>query len=164
MTNIYANQLGALFLDHNQRLIVFARRLVGADAEDMVQETFIKAHSYLRSGREIRAPLNFLFITLRNLINDTHRKTKLALVDIPTDTAEDETPSIERQAMSGQKLESVCEDIARLPEKMRDAFVLRKVYGYSCSEAAEHLGRSPNTVREQVTQSFKKLQEMQRHG
>jgi RNA polymerase sigma-70 factor (ECF subfamily) len=153
----------ALFREHHERLTRFARHLVGvgADADDLVQETFLRAHHYLCNGKEIRVPLSFLFVTMRNLVNDASRQKKIALVEASLDTDEiapdDDVPSVERQAMSEREFESLCAAIAQLPERMRYAFVLRKVYGYSCREIAEYLGRSTNTVREQVAQSFKKL-------
>jgi RNA polymerase sigma-70 factor (ECF subfamily) len=157
------NRTEALFREHHERLTRFARHLVGsgADADDLVQETFLRAHHYLCNGNDIRAPLSFLFVTMRNLVNDANRQKKTAMVDTSLDTDEiapgDEAPSVERQAMSEREFESLCIAIAQLPERMRYAFVLRKVYGYSCREIAEQLGRSTNTVRDQVAQSFKKL-------
>lgn len=59
--------------------------------------------------------------------------------------------------MSEHELERLCVAIAELPGRIRHAFVLRRVYGYSCREIAEQLGRSTNTVREQVAQGFKRL-------
>jgi RNA polymerase sigma-70 factor (ECF subfamily) len=152
-----------LFREHRERLIRFARHLAGngADADDLVQETFLRAHYYLCNGKEIRAPLSFLFVTMRNLVNDANRQKKTAAVEASLDTDEiapdDEVPSVERQAMSEREFERLCVAIAQLPERMRYAFVLRKVYGYSCREIAEQLGRSTNTIRDQVAQSFKKL-------
>lgn len=151
-------QSEALFREYRERLTRFARHLVGrdadADADDLVQETFLKAHHYLRNGREIDTPLSFLIVTMRNLVNDAHRRKHDC---VPFEDEQDKAPSLERQVMSDQELETVSLAIAQLPERMRHAFVLRKVYGYSCREIAEHLGRSTNTVREQVAQSFKKL-------
>ncbi|MEX2126098.1 MAG: sigma-70 family RNA polymerase sigma factor [Woeseia sp.] len=158
-----ADRTAALFREHQERLTRFARHLVGigADAEDLVQETFLRAHHYLCNGKEIRAPLSFLFVTMRNLVNDANRQKRIAVVEACLDVDEvapdDAAPSVERQAMSEREFESLCVAIAQLPERMRYAFVLRKVYGYSCREIAEHLGRSTNTVRDQVAQSFKKL-------
>jgi RNA polymerase sigma-70 factor (ECF subfamily) len=153
----------ALFREHQQRLTRFARHLAGngADADDLVQETFLKAHKHLCNGKDIHAPLSFLFVTMRNLVNDANRQKKIAAVETFIDVDEtappDEGPSVERQAMSEREFETLCVAIAQLPERMRYAFVLRKVYGYSCREIAARLGRSTNTVRDQVAQSFKKL-------
>ncbi len=165
--NSHAQRTETLFREHHDRLNRFASHLVGvgADADDLVQETFLKAHDYLCNGKEIRAPLSFLFVTMRNLVNDACRRNKIASVDASIDIDEiapdDDTPSVERQVMSEREFENLCVAIAQLPERMRYAFVLRKIYGYSCREIADHLGRSTNTVREQVAQSFKRLQALQ---
>ncbi len=151
-----------LFREHKERLMRFARHLVGPgpDAEDLVQETFLRAHHHLANGREIRAPLSFLFVTMRNLVNDAGRQKRNEPIDAQA-LPEDEVPSAERHAMSERELERLCIAITQLPERMRYAFVLRKVYGYSCHEIAERLGRSVNTVREQVAQGFKRLRAME---
>lgn len=151
----------ALFREYRVRLTRFARHLVGpgADADDLVQETFLKAHHHLCNGRGIEAPLSFLIVTMRNLVNDAYRRKHIQVVDAPL--VADDSASVERQVMSEQEFEALCVAIAQLPERMRYVFVLRKVYGYSCREIAEHLGRSTNTVREQVAQSFKKLKAVQ---
>lgn len=161
------DQSEALFRAYRERLTRFAIHLVGrgADADDLVQETFLKAHHHLCAGKTIQTPLSFLIVTMRNLVNDGHRRSRPVELRAPPDMDEiftsDEAPSVERQVMSEREFESLCVAIAQLPERMRHAFVLRRVYGYSCSEIAAQLGRSTNTVREQVAQSFKKLQALQ---
>lgn len=156
------NVTETLFIEHNARLTQFAHRLVGVDADDLVQETFLKVHRHVCKGNEIREPLRFLYITLRNLASDIYRKNKIEYVDIDITeiVSDDGTPSIERQVISEQEFDVLCNAIVELPIKMRYAFVLRKVYGYSCREIADKLGRSPNTVREQVAQGCKKLLEI----
>lgn len=167
MSAASADQSERLFRDYRERLTRFAIHLVGAgaDADDLVQETFLKAHHHLCNGREIRAPLSFLFVTMRNLVNDAYRRGAAAPAETPLDAdtmvSGDDAPSVERQAMSEREFEALCVAIAQLPERMRYAFVLRKVYGYSCREIARYLGRSTNTVREQVAQSFRKLEAIQ---
>jgi RNA polymerase sigma-70 factor (ECF subfamily) len=98
-------------------------------------------------------------------VNDANRQRQIAPVGASIDAdeyaAEQESPSVESQAMSEREFERLCVAIARLPERTRQAFVLRKVYGYSCREIAEHLGRSTNTVREQVAQGFRKLRALE---
>jgi RNA polymerase sigma-70 factor (ECF subfamily) len=161
------DQSEALFREHRERLTRFAIRLVGkgADADDLVQDTFLKAHRHLCSGRKISEPLSFLIVTMRNLVNDAHRRRRVvdlrAAPDMDEVVTTDEAPSLERQVMSEREFERLCVAITQLPERMRYAFVLRKVYGYSCREIAEQLGRSTNTVREQVAQGFKRLQALQ---
>lgn len=157
-----SDRTAELFREHHERLARFARHLVGAgaDADDLVQETFLRAHSYLCNGKQIRAPLSFLFVTMRNLVNDASRHGGVAVVEPSADACErapEEAPSLERQVLSEREFEALCAAIGELPERMRHAFVLRKVYGYSCREIAEQLGRSTNTIRDQVAQGYKKL-------
>lgn len=76
-----AEQSKQLFLEHYDRLHRFARQLTGtsADADDLVQQAFLKAHDYVRNGNTIRAPVCFLFVTVRNLVNDSYRRKKIKL-------------------------------------------------------------------------------------
>lgn len=164
MSATNADQSAALFTEYHDRLHRFARQLVGtsSDADDLVQAAFLKAHCYLGKGKTIRAPLSFLVVTVRNLVIDGYHQKKTRRVDSTVEVdevaPEGEGLSAERQVMSAQEFEHLCVAIGQLPKRMREAFVLRKVYGYSCREIAEHTGRSVNTVREQVAQGFKKLQ------
>lgn len=156
----------ALFREYHLRLSRFARHLVGpgADADDLVQETFFRAHKRLRNGKAIRTPLSYLFVTMRNLVNDAGRHARTAPVESidggTEQLTDDAAPSVETRAMSEHEFERLCVAIEELPERIRHAFVLRKVYGYSCREIAEQLGRSTNTVREQVAQGFKRLRSL----
>lgn len=52
--------------------------------------------------------------------------------------------------MSELEFEAFCTAIGRLPAKCRKAFVLRKVYHYSCREIAEHCGVSVDTANNDV--------------
>ena len=155
------DQSEALFREHRECLERYAISLVGggADADDLIQDTFLKAHRHLSEGGKIHEPLNFLFVTMRNLVNDAHRRTRdvEAAPDMDEFALPDKPPSLERQVMSEREFEQLCIAITQLPERMRYAFILRKVYGYRCQEIAEQLGRSTNTVRAQVAQSFRKL-------
>ena len=53
---------------------------------------------------------------------------------------------IERQVEASERFELFCRAVARLPDVCRRAFVLRRVYGFSQREIAEHLGISIKTV------------------
>ena len=66
---------------------------------------------------------------------------------------------MERDVVLKMELESVGVDIARLPDKCRQAFVLRKVYQYSYKEIARICGVSVNTAKSQVRNGFKIVQE-----
>lgn len=164
MSGAGINRSAELFLEHHDRLRRFARQLVrtNSDADDLVQKAFLKAHRYMCNGNTIRAPVAFLFATVRNLVSDQYRQEKIPLTDSPIDVddivLEGEAQSVEQQVVTDREFEELCAAITQLPERMCQVFVLRKVYGYSCREIAERLGLSANTVRELVARSFKRLQ------
>jgi RNA polymerase sigma-70 factor (ECF subfamily) len=55
-----------------------------------------------------------------------------------------------------QELELLTEAIQLLPDRCRQIFTLRKVYGMSQAEIARQLGLSENTVSAQLTIGVKK--------
>lgn len=154
-------QCSELFAEHHDRLLRYARHLVhdDDDADDVVQDAFERAHIHLRNGNTIRAPLSFFFVTIRNLVYDRHRgKTDPLAHAVDEDVVEisdgDGESSVERQQLSDEELRMLQHAVNQLPKRMREAFILRKVHGYSCREIAEEQGRSLNTVRNQIAQGF----------
>ena len=160
MSSSEADRSEQLFREHRAKLYRYVLKFVpAADAEDLVQQTFLQAHAYQKSGNEIRSPLQFLYKTARNLVGMNHRHKKIAATEPVADTdalgLEPEAPSLERQVMSEKDFEAFVVAIARLPPQCRKAFVFKKVYGYTCREIAERLGIAVNTVRVHVAKGFK---------
>lgn len=80
-------------------------------------------------------------------VADTHR-------DIDALEVASGAPPAERDVMSELEFEAFCTAIGRLPDKCRQAFVLRTVYRYSYKEIAEHCGVSVGTARNHVKKGF----------
>jgi RNA polymerase sigma-70 factor (ECF subfamily) len=59
------------------------------------------------------------------------------------------------EAVSHEEFSLFCEAVRMLPAQCRRAFVLKKVYGYSRKEIAEHLNVSENTVQTQIARGMK---------
>jgi len=145
-------------LEHQDSLLRYARSLTGSnDAADLVQETYINAIQYQRNGKEISSPLAFLMTTLRNVFFDSVQKNKKYSVNEYVDEIIDESPTVQQQVISEKEFVYLCELISELPPKMRQSFVLKKVYGFTYREIGKQLGTSPKTVRCQVATAFKRL-------
>jgi DNA-directed RNA polymerase specialized sigma24 family protein len=76
MSESHRDRLARLFIDSSQTLRRRIRRLVGtADADDAVQEAFLRAHE---NAESIRVPDAFLYSVARNAAFDGLRREKIA--------------------------------------------------------------------------------------
>ncbi len=132
------------------QLMKFASRFFRRpeDIEDVVQEAFVRTLEAERHDTTIRVARSYLFRVVRNLaLNELARSD-----DRLTDALHEYDPAmvngvdIERQVESSERFELFCRAVARLPDVCRRAFVLRRVYGFSQREIADHLGISIKTV------------------
>jgi len=153
-------------LDRTYLLIV--GRLKGAiagivppkEVEDIVQEAYVRACQAERES-PITAPRSFLFKTVRNLALDHAKRAETRLSD-SFDENELGYHGLQAygtdplgEAVSHEEFSLFCEATRLLPAQCRRAFVLKKVYGYSRREIAEHMGVSENTVQTQIARGMK---------
>lgn len=138
------------------------------EVEDIVQEAYVRA-CQAEQESPIKSPRSFLFKAVRNLALDHVKRAETRLSvrydeDIPGD--EGQYPyGIDPlgEAVSHEEFSLFCEAVRVLPAQCRRAFVLKKVYGYSRREIAEHMGISENTVQTQIARGMKaSLQFMER--
>lgn len=144
-------QIADLFHRYRDEL---TRRLIGMvksreTAADLVQETYLRL---LRCGEElvVEQPRALLHRIAGNLAIDHLRKEKNpfhavdsmdAAMAVPC-----QAPSPERELFGKQRLQICLQVIERLPPRSREAFVLRRVYGYSYQEIAARLNISESGV------------------
>lgn len=146
---------GAIDL-HYGEILALARRTVGGnDAEDVAQETFIKAAQgmwRLDGDANVRA---WIYKIALNCCRDYFRRKRhqAALHDgLATKEA-----GPDRQAEQQELLRQVDGFMATLPPRQREAFVLRRLQGLEYDEIAEAMDSSEDAARANVYQAFKKL-------
>ncbi len=124
------------------------------DVDDIVQEAYVRVLR-ARGRGELRSPKAFLFTTARNLAIDRLRLSRTArtepLVENEALAVLDEGAGIPESLARNQELALLTEAIQSLPDRCRQVFTLRKVYGLSQREIAQKLGLSENTVSAQLT-------------
>jgi RNA polymerase sigma-70 factor (ECF subfamily) len=153
---------------HKNRLFNFVCRFVGdrETAEDIVQETFLRA---FRRRREYRAIANFstwLFTIAGNLAKSELRRRKrwrfLSLnwdeetetgIDIPDESQRPDT--VTETSLADHQIQ---EAIESLPANYRKVVLLRDVEGLSYQEIAEIVGRPVGTVKSRVNRARLRLQ------
>jgi RNA polymerase sigma factor (sigma-70 family) len=129
------------------------------DIDDVVQESYLRLLAARERGT-VASPKAFLFAVARNLALDRFRHREV----VPTESlAENESMAVLEEGSStseivahNQELELLTEAIQLLPDRCRQIFTLRKVYGLSQAEIAQQLGVSENTVSAQLTIGVKK--------
>ncbi len=135
--------------------------------DDIVQEAYVRVWRAHVAG-ELHSPKAFLFTTARNLAVDSLRRHHVsrteALVEIDLANVWDERCDIPETVARNQELALLTEAIQTLPDRCRQIFTLRTVYGLSQREIAEKLGISDRTVAAQLTIGVGKCTEfMLRH-
>jgi RNA polymerase sigma-70 factor, ECF subfamily len=137
-----------LYRRHTPRLLQLALRLVGgeeADAEDVVQETWIRAAEKLDAFRWESAFGTWLYAIGINVAREAARKREQRR---ETAWPDDEPPSAEPpDRVEPLDLERA---IAALPTGYRTVLVLHDVEGFTHEAIAEQLGVTPGTTKSQL--------------
>jgi RNA polymerase sigma-70 factor (ECF subfamily) len=124
------------------------------DIDDIVQETYYRLLQ-ARASDGVSSVKAFLFATARNLTIDRLRHRQVTrsepLVDNVESTVLEGDASVAEIVARNQELEMLTEAIQSLPDRCREIFTLRKVYGMSQKEIAKQLGLSENTITAQIT-------------
>ncbi len=124
------------------------------DFDDIVQEAFVSSWKAHEEGR-LKSPKAFLFGAARNLALRSLRTRKVRGYDsvIPIEECDisNGESSVQETVSRKQELQILTLAIQSLPDKCRQIFTLRKVYGMTQREIARKLDLSPRTVNAQIT-------------
>ena len=153
-------------LGHLDALYALARRLTRnpAEAEDLVQDTYVKA---FRNRRRFQAGTNlraWLFAILHNTFLNDVRRRKGSPVEVDAEIAAraaDERaapgPSPEESLLARAGAAQIDAALATLPETFRTAVWLRDVQELSYAEIAEILQVPPGTVMSRISRGRRLL-------
>jgi RNA polymerase sigma-70 factor, ECF subfamily len=144
-----------LFLDVHDRLYRALYFITGssADAEELMQEAFLKLWERWDRMDKIDDPVAYLFRSALNGFRMRVRRTRLAARRlIPAASARDPFDDV-----------NVRQDVRRmlrgLPPRQRTAIVLTEIFGYSSEQAARIMRIRPTTVRVLASQGRAALRE-----
>lgn len=138
-----------LFTRYFQAVYNFALTLSSdpAQAEDITQEAFIRAHKNLPS---LGPPWNFhawVFRLARNYFIDQIRKDRDLLPLKEDAQVISPGPGPERERISQDAADSVHSALEMLPVRQREILVLRELQGFSYAEIGEILNLSSSNVK-----------------
>jgi RNA polymerase sigma factor (sigma-70 family) len=150
--------IGALFDEHAPMVLAICRYLLRDPqaAEDAAQETFLSAHRSLLGGTEPHDPPAWLATIARNECRRAWRKAPPpALEVVATDTLHDPADIAEERA----DLSAVATAIGRLPERQREALVLREFCGLTYEQVAAAMSVSRPVVDSLLSRARRGLTE-----
>ena len=147
-------------VEHLPALRAFALSLTrnGATADDMVQDTVVKAWTNIdkfKPGTKMRA---WLFTILRNTYYSSRRKLNREVADV--DGVFTATLSVKPEHDGRMQLSDFKQAFEMLPDEQREALILVGASGFSYEEAADMCGVAVGTVKSRANRGRAKLTEL----
>jgi RNA polymerase sigma-70 factor (ECF subfamily) len=140
------------------------------DAEDVLQETFLKAYRGLKNfdGRARLSTWLFRIATNEALMLLRKHKPEFVSIDEPLESEDGEQEPVqivdwcclpEGEMMSKEARKHLAEAAERLPHSLRVVFLLRDIEDQSTQETAEVLGLSETAVKTRLSRARMRLRE-----
>ena len=140
------------------------------EAEDILQETFLKAYRYIDGfdGRSSLSTWLYRIATNEALMSLRRKKLDTVSMDETLDTMEGEVEPVqivdwcclpEAELMSAEAQARLSQATEKLPATLRVVFVLRDIQGLSTREVAEVLSLSETAVKTRLSRARLRLRE-----
>ena len=153
---------------HSRALFRLAYRMTGnqQDAEDVVQDSFLRAYKQLAKFDERASFGTWLYRIAANcsldLVRSRKRRNELAApaeseMEDPVLALPSHDPAPDRMAMSGQVRDRVADAMGELSATERTAFVLRHFEGMCIEDVSRVLGCQPGAAKHSVFRAVQKL-------
>lgn len=149
-----------------------ALRILGdpQDAEDVLQETFLKAYRSLSSfeGRANISTWLYRIATNEALMLIRRRRPELLLMDEEEEKQDAVSPNLivdwgtlpERELLSNEVKQFLDQAVQKLSPNLRMVFLLRDVAGLSIQDTAQELGVSEAVVKTRLLRARLRLREV----
>jgi len=151
---------GVLYTEYHDRIRRYIAGLVRdpAEAEDLTQETFLRAHCRQETLRDPKAARGWLYRIATNVCLDRFReRTPHVALDAE---AAGSAPSAQERAERAETSACVQRCLDYLPDHYRAVVLLFEAHGLTAPEIAELLGVTVGTVKIRLHRARRKLQEV----
>jgi RNA polymerase sigma-70 factor (ECF subfamily) len=145
--------------EHLRRIFVQIYRIVDnvADAQDLTQETFIKALQHQEQLKDEQKAAHWLSRIATNTAIDFLRRSSRATFCEIDEAPQSHTESPEQELLRGEHREYLEDGLRLLSPRERQALLLRDVEGLPAEEVASILNCSKATVRSHIANARTKL-------
>jgi RNA polymerase sigma-70 factor (ECF subfamily) len=147
-------------LDAVPRLRAFAISLCGNidRADDLVQETLLRALANIKSFQPGTNMSAWLFTILRNHFHSEYRKRRREVEDV--DGSYTESLKSQPEQLGHVEFGEFRKALVKLPADQREALVLVGAAGFSYEDAANICGCAVGTIKSRVSRAREKLTEL----
>ncbi|WP_342513431.1 RNA polymerase sigma factor [Sporosarcina sp. FSL K6-1522] len=129
-------------------------------AEDLTQDTFIKAYNYQSTDKDIKYPKTFLYKIAHNLTIDHLRKqAPIQLIKDFFWNYSSREPSTESIVEIQEDAKELYRALEKLKSTYRQVIILRQIEAFSTKETAHILGWSEGKVKTTLYRAMLKLEE-----
>ena len=130
------------------------------DAEDAVQEVFVRGYVQMQGGRRVSDALAYLYRMAANVCTDVLRRRKRARwrpQRAETEPTADGGRSVADEALKQESVQRIERLVARLPRRQAEVVRLRVWDGLRFEEIAQVLGCPVSTVKSRFQYALVKL-------
>ena len=140
---------------HGLRLTLQRKGASPEDAEDLVQEAFLRFETY-RRAHEVREPEGFVVRAALNLAVDAgrrRRRSPFSARALEEFQLPDARPGPDEILRSRERLERLRQGLAAMRPRARDMLIAQRLHGLSYAEIAAREGVTVSAVEKQIARS-----------
>jgi RNA polymerase sigma-70 factor (ECF subfamily) len=134
-----------------------------ADVDDVIQEVYCKVMQ-MDDVAHVNDPRGYFVQIAKNIITDRVRRDAVVNIEIMASLGEldiqDDMPGPERIVFGRSELRWVMGLIGQLPDRCREVFRARRIYGLSLKETAASLGVTEKAVEYESAKGMELISDM----
>lgn len=126
------------------------------EAEDLIQEAFLRLQQYCAEGGEVREPEAFLVRTVRRLSLNARRDAHgdLYVAESPEELPLiDFSPRPDEVLAADECLRKMTQTLDAINPRTREVFFLHRLEGWSYAQIARHLGISVSAIEKHIARA-----------
>jgi RNA polymerase sigma factor (sigma-70 family) len=140
------------------RMLLLRRGRTREEAEDLIQDAFLKMQEYCERGGQVRQPEGFLVRTVLRLAANARRDAHRNLYcEEPVENLTlivDTTPTPDEVLAGDQCLERMRDALDAVSRRTRDVFFMQRLDGLSYAQIAQCLGVSVSAVEKHIASAL----------
>jgi RNA polymerase sigma-70 factor (ECF subfamily) len=137
------------------------------DAEDLIQEAFLRLEKYCQQGNTVENAEAFLTRTMLNLSVSDHRHERPYLegrTSLDSEILCDPAPTPDEVFAAEQRLQQIQAILDRVSQRTREAYFLHRLGGFSYAEIAKRFNCSVSLIEKHIASAATAIAHERYHG